>query len=247
MVNEEFGKGAGMLLGAATLGLGAWALRASRDPLDFSAPGLASTTFGGEAIQAVGFGLLTGGLQLLWAAQVMDAYAGAAGITRPNPRYGHRLALQVTRMATVAYRAGDPAADFYPDWGISLMAQPYRRLSVGLGDLGVHPGDGRTTVQGGPRIHYRFLERGRVWIGAGVGAVLQGTVARATAASARNRAFSAIPYGQLDLRLFILDRWSLDLVPRVSVPLGTRFYGGDRALPSHALTFELGTGVGVYF
>jgi hypothetical protein len=43
-------------------------------------------------------------------------------------------------------------------------------------------------------------------------------------------AFAAIPYGQLDLRYFILDRWSLNLVPRISAPLaGPRFFnfGGD--------------------
>lgn len=254
MLNDEYGKGAGMFLGAASLGLGAFALRRAHDPLDFSQPGLGATTFGSEAIQAAGYGVLTGGLHLLWAAQVMDAYAGAAGIEKPTPHVQHRVSLQATRMATVAYRAGDPAADFYPDWNLSVMGQVFRRLSVGLSDLSIKWGPGRSTYQAGVRLHYRFYDRGRFWLGGALGMAFQGTVGRsapsidaAVAIPARQTAFTAIPYGQLDLRLFILDRWSLDLVPRVSVPLGTRFYGGDRALPRSALTFELGTGVGVYF
>jgi len=42
----------------------------------------------------------------------------------------------------------------------------------------------------------------------------------------------------------------LNLTPRISAPLaGPRFYNGpdDRAVARHSVTFELGTGVGVYF
>ena len=61
------------------------------------------------------------------------------------------------------------------------------------------------------------------------------------------RSFSAVPYLLFDARLFLLDRWSLGLVPRVSLPLAARRYGGGRALPRYATTFELGAVLGVYF
>ncbi|MCA9637191.1 MAG: hypothetical protein KC420_14290, partial [Myxococcales bacterium] len=224
------------------------------DPLASSSAGLQSTTFGSEVAGAAGFGMLTGGLAMLYAAQIMDAYATAAGKENPTPFTRHRLSAQVTRMATIGLKAGDPAADFYADWSVSVMGQVARRFSVGLADLGVKYGYGRTSIQAGPRLHYRFYDRGRVWLGAGAGVILQGTIgpreqvlANTVTVVSRNNGFAAIPYGLLDVRLFILDRWSLDLVPRISAPFGTRFYRGDGALPSRAVTFELGTGVGVYF
>ncbi|MEZ4384312.1 MAG: hypothetical protein R3A79_23465 [Nannocystaceae bacterium] len=254
IVNNEPGKGIGMFLGALSLGGGAAALYVTRDPLDASTPGLAGSTFGSEAVNAAGFGMLTGGLGLLYAAQIMDAYASAAGMERPRPHTKHRIAVQLTRMATVGFRAGDPAAAFYADWNLSFLAQVRKRLSVGVSDLSVKYGIGRTTIQAGARLHYRFFDRDRLWIGAAVGTMLQGTIGRlpgtigeAEAPGARANAFAVIPYGQLDLRLFLLDRWSLDIIPRISAPFGTRFYRRDLALPSHSATFELGTGVGVYF
>jgi len=254
IVNNEPGKGIGMFLGALALGGGAAALHYTRDPLDASSPGLGSTTFGSEAVNGAGFGMLTGGLAMLYAAQIMDAYASAAGKETPSPEKDHRVGFQLTRMATVGFRAGDPAAAFYADWNLNFMVQVRRRLSVGLTDIGLKYGVGRTTFQTGARIHYRFYDRGRLWIGAGLGTILQGTVGRqrqtigeVAPPEVRSNAFAAIPYGQLDLRLFLLDRWSLDLIPRISVPLGTRFYRDDLALPTHSVTFELGTGVGVYF
>ena len=254
IVNNEPGKGIGMFLGALALGGGAAALHFTRDPLDASSPGLGGTTFGSEAVNGAGFGMLTGGLAMLYAAQIMDAYASAAGKDTPSPAKDHRVGFQLTRMATVGFRAGDPAAAFYADWNLNFMVQVRRRLSVGLTDVGLKYGAGRTTFQTGARIHYRFYDRGRLWIGAGLGTILQGTLGRQRRTigeveppEVQTNAFAAIPYGQLDLRLFLLDRWSLDLIPRVSVPLGTRFYRDELALPAHSVTFELGTGVGVYF
>ncbi|MGB1016999.1 MAG: hypothetical protein ACPG4T_22875, partial [Nannocystaceae bacterium] len=116
--------------------------------------------------------------------------------------------------------------------------------------------DNRTSFQAGPRVHYRVFDRSRLWIGLGAGVILQGSIADASDPDAivydapppgREASFAAIPYGQADFRYFILDRWSLNLVPRVSAPIGTRFFRGDRAVPSHAVTFEFGTGIGVYF
>ncbi len=254
IVNNEPGKGVGMFLGALALGGGAAALHYTRDPLDASSPGLGSTTFASEAVNGAGFGMLTGGLAMLYAAQIMDAYASASGKDTPAPEKSHRVGFHLTRMASVGFRAGDPAAAFYADWNLNFMVQVRRRLSVGLTDLGLKYGLGRITVQSGARIHYRFYDRGRLWMGAGLGTILQGTIGRQRTTigdiappEVQSNAFAAIPYGQLDLRLFLLDRWSLDLIPRISVPLGTRFYREDLALPTHSVTFELGTGVGVYF
>jgi hypothetical protein len=254
IVNNEPGKGVGMFLGALSLGGGAAALYLTRDPLASTSPGLNGSTFGSEAVNAAGFGMLTGGLGLLYAAQIMDAYASAVGLDRPRPHKKHKIAVQLTRMATVGFRAGDPAAAFYADWNLNILAQVRRRLSVGVSDLSVKYGIGRTTIQAGGRLHYRFFERDRLWLGGAVGAMLQGTIGRvpgtigeAQAPAVKANAFAVIPYGQLDLRLFLLDRWSLDIIPRISAPFGTRFYRQDLALPSHSVTFELGTGVGVYF
>lgn len=260
MVNREPAKGAGFLLGAVALGVGSALLMQANRGTDLSTPGLRGSSFGSEAVSAAGYGVLSGGLQMLYAAQIMDAYAVAAGKRTPTPHVRHRISLEMGRSATVGLRAGDPAAAFYADWSMSVMGQVYRRVSVGIGDLSIKhvPGGARTSLQGGVRIHYRFVERSRVWIGAAAGVILQGSFGRPggvqvdpdAAAPGNQSAFAAIPYGQVDLRYFILDRWSLNLVPRISAPLGgPRFFnfGGDRAIAKNAATLELGTGIGVYF
>lgn len=268
MVNRQPGKGVGILLGSVALALGAGLLQRTGGGTDVSTRGLAGGSFGTEAIGAVGYGLLSGGLQMLYASQIMEAYATAAGVRSPDPRTRHRVSLELTRMATIGQRPGDPAAGFFADWNLSVLGQVARRLSVGASDLSIKQGQGftRTTVQGGLRLHYRFLDRGRVWLGAAVGVILQGSFGRpraplvpATAQTPGGQgSFAAIPYAQLDLRYFILDRWSLNLTPRISAPLaGPRFYSGpggpltagqdDRAVARSAVTLELGTGVGVYF
>ncbi|MBA3548746.1 MAG: hypothetical protein H0T76_19870 [Nannocystis sp.] len=260
MVNRQPVKGMGVLISALALGVGAAVLMGAGNGTDVSSKGLASNSFGTEAIGAVGYGLLSGGLQMLYAAQIMDAYATAAGVRGPRPRTKHRVSLDLTRMATIGLRPGDPAAGFFPDWSVSVLGQVARRFSVGAGDLSIKQSGGfaRTSVQGGLRLAYRFLERDRVWFGAAAGVILQGSFSR----PAPNRipedaptpgsegTFAAVPYAQLDLRFFLLDRWSLNLIPRVSAPLaGARFFNGpgDRVVPKNAATLELGTGVGVYF
>ena len=260
MVNRQPGKGVGFLLGAVALGVGAAVLMGAGSGTDVSSKGLASNSFGTEAMGAVGYGLLSGGLQMLYAAQIMDAYATAVGVRGPRPRTKHRVSLDLTRMATIGLRPGDPAAGFFPDWSLSVMGQVARRFSVGAGDLSIKQSRGfeRTSLQGGLRLAYRFLERDRVWIGAAAGVILQGSFSRPAAnrisedapAPGSEGSFAAVPYAQLDLRFFILDRWSLNLIPRVSAPLaGPRFFNGpgDRVVPKNAATLELGTGVGVYF
>ena len=268
MVNRQPGKGVGILLGTVALALGAGLLHRTSGGTDVSSRGLAGGSFGTEAIGAVGYGLLSGGLQMLYASQIMEAYATASGLRSPEPRTRHRVALELTRMATVGQRPGDPAAGFFADWSLSLLGQVARRFSIGASDLSVKQGQGftRTTLQGGVRLQYRFLDRGRVWLGVGAGVILQGSFGRPSTPLVPSTAptpggqgsFAAIPYAQLDLRYFILHRWSLNLTPRISAPIGgPRFYSGpglpgmggpdDRAVARNAVTLELGTGVGVYF
>jgi len=260
MVNRQPGKGVGFLIGTIALGVGAAVLLGASGGTDVSSKGLASNSVGTEAMGAVGYGLLTGSLQMLYAAQIMDAYATAAGVSGPQPRTRHRVSIDLTRMATIGLRPGDPAAGFFADWNVSVLAQVARRFSVGVGDLAVKQRRGfeRTSLQGGLRLAYRFLERERVWLGVAAGVILQGSFARPapnriaedTPTPGSEGSFAAVPYAQLDLRFFILDRWSLNLIPRVSAPLaGPRFFNGpgDRVVPKNAATLELGTGVGVYF
>lgn len=256
MVNGQVGKGFGMFLGAVSLFAGSSALQNAADPLEGARPGQLSDSFRSELLANAGYGVLTGGLHLLYAGQILDAYRVAAGIEKIKPRKRHRVAVEMNRMASVGYRVGDPAADFYADWNVSLMLQVFKRLSVGVGDISFKSGSfNRLTFQAGPRVHYRVFDRNRLWIGLGAGVILQGSVADAQPEAlaidapppGREAAFAAIPYGQADFRYFVLDRWSLNIIPRVSAPFGTRFFRGDAAVPKHAATFELGTGVAVYF
>ena len=255
IVNREHGKGAGFLLGALTLGAGAFALWRAGNGIDGAAPGEHGRTYNTEIVSAAGLGLLTGGLHLLYMAQVMDAYAGAVGKRGPRPHTRHRLSLELTRMATVGLRAGDPAAQLYADWNVGVLGQVAKRFSVGLTDLSLKFGPQRAVLQAGARLQYRFVERGRVWLSGAAGAIVQGAFASGPPPALpegeqapRSAVAAVVPYGQLDLRLFILDRWSINIVPRVSAPLvSARYYRDDGAIPRRAVTLELGTGLGVYF
>jgi hypothetical protein len=255
MINREYARGAGFLLGSVALGAVALGLARASGGLDGAAPGEHGRTFGTEVVSAAGLGVLTGGLHALYMAQVLDAYAGATGKRSPTPHTKHKVSLELTRMATVGLRAGDPAAQLYADWNVGIVGQAARRFSVGATDLGLKFGPGRAVVQGGVRLSYRFVERGRVWFGIGAGAIVQGAFASGPqpivpegTQAPRTAVAAVIPYGQLDLRLFILDRWSINVVPRISAPLvGARYYRGDGAIPKQAVTLELGTGLGVYF
>jgi hypothetical protein len=255
LVNREYARGAGFLLGSLSLGAVAFALARASGGLDGAAPGEHGRTYSTEIVGAAGLGVLTGGLHVLYMAQLLDAYASATGKRSPTPHTRHKVSLELTRMATVGLRAGDPAARMYADWNVGIVGQVARRFSVGATDLGLKFGPGRAVIQGGVRLSYRFVERGRVWFGGAVGAIVQGAFASGPqpvvpegTPSPRTAVAAVIPYGQLDLRLFILDRWSINIVPRVSAPLvGARYYRGDGAIPKQAVTLELGTGLGVYF
>jgi hypothetical protein len=110
-------------------------------------------------------------------------------------------------------------------------------------------------MQAGLRSMYRFFDRRRVWLSAGGGVILQGTSVRRPDRSLQpgedarrvDRRFGAVVYAQLELRWFLLDRLSLDLFPRVSLPITHRDYRPGQKIPRLATTFELGAGVGVHF
>ena len=99
-----------------------------------------------------------------------------------------------------------------------------------------------------------FSHRGKVWIDLGVGSLFQVAVSNLPrdldpeqGTPGTRTVFSPAPYGLLDVRIFILDRMSLDLVPRLVVPLSTRYYSAERALPRFAPELELGAGLSIYF
>jgi hypothetical protein len=256
MVNREYGKGVGILLSTVSLGLAAFAVSASGDPTEGATPGDEGASKPEEVITLGAYAGLTGALALLYAGQIMDARAVAVG-EPVRPRTEHKVGIDLVRMSTVGMRPNEPAYTLYRDWAVSVMGQVARRLSVGISDISIMGWGTRAgvTVQSGLRVKYRFFDRKRLWLAAAVGNLFQGTAAEKQPdvldpdddSQETEGAFGAIPYVQLEGRLFLLDRWSLNLIPRFSVPLTTRYFTGDRAIPRYAPTFELGTGVGVYF
>lgn len=257
MVNRQAGKGVGILLGSLGALLTSAALYVVQDPTEGATPGAGGRSDGAEIGRLTALQILTGGLQMLYAWNIMDAHAVAAGKGKPTPRTKHKIRLELMRSATIGFRPNQPAYDTYNDWTFSVLGQPVPRLSVGVTDMGLklQGGRDRSTIQAGVRLGYRVLDRGRVWLSLALGSIFQGTWADKQAlgfpdesdGQGIDAAFGAIPYGQFEAKIFILDRWSLNLVPRVSVPLTNRYYSRGKVLPRYATTFELGTGVGVYF
>ncbi|MCA9655086.1 MAG: hypothetical protein H6712_07190 [Myxococcales bacterium] len=257
-INGQPGRGLAVFTGTVGLVLGTVAVAAARDPAEGATAGDPGRSGAQEVVRLTGLAGLSAAVGLLYLGQILDAHAQAVG--RPiTPMRGHALSLEVSRFATVGFSPGEPAYDLYPDWSLAIMGQVVPRVTVGLSDASIKLGSARgtVTVQAGARAAYRFFERRRVWLSAGGGCLLQGTRANGpapladdpeTAAAEVDRAFSVVPYAHFDARLFLLDRWSLGLVPRVSVPLSSaRRFGGGRALPRYATTFELGAVMGVYF
>lgn len=263
-INRQPGRGLAVFTGTVGLVLGAVATWAARDP----SAGAAAGTTGGDAREIARLAGLSGlatAAGLLYVGQILDAHAQAAHRRPPRPARDHVIALEVSRSSTVAFAAGRPSYDLYADWSLAIMGQVFPRVTLGLSDASIkrgRPRDDRDardmlTVQAGVRATYRFFDRRRVWLAVGGGAIVQGTRANVALTPLSpdpdaprpdaERAFSVVPYGLFDARLFLLDRWSLGLVPRVSLPLATRRFGGGRALPRYATTFELGAVMGVYF
>ncbi len=260
-INGQPGRGLAAFTGTVGLVLGAVALAAARDPTA-GATAAAGTGNGREIARLVGLAGLGQAAGLLYLGQVMDAHAQAVDRRPPRPRTRHVLALSVSRFTAVGFSPGQPAYDLYPDWSLAAMGQLVPRVSLGLADVGIQYARRRDTltVQAGVRAAYRLFEGRRLWLSAGGGALLQGTRSQVPTtptddagamdgadSTSIDRVFSLSPYGHFDARLFLLDRWSLGLMPRVSVPLWPRRFRGGRTLPRYATTFELGANVEVYF
>lgn len=245
--NGQGGKGTGILFGTVGSMIGASALFRLGNDGDRALPA--------EYARLIGYGVLSSAAPLLWIYAIADAYRVAVD-KEVQPKLDHQLRLSVTRMMTVGFRADTRRPGFYDDWSVSIMGQAARRLSVGVSDLSVKPGGsvGPQVWQFGARIDYRVFDRKRLWIDLAAGSILQVAVSDnrrpldpSAAQPRRTTKFGAVPYAQLDLRYFVLDRVSLDLTPRVAIPLTTRYYSVNRALPRYAAELELGVNVSTYF
>jgi hypothetical protein len=258
-VNRQPGRGLAVFTGTASLVLGSVAVWAAGDPSN-GASGNVDGGNAGEIVRLGAFAGLTTAAGLLYLGQILDAHAQAVDRRPPRPERDHVVSLEVSRFATVGFAAGRPAYDLYTDWSLAIMGQLAPRVSFGLSDISIKYARHRSmlTVQAGVRAAYRFFDRRRVWLAAGGGVLLQGTRADAALAPVSSdptgpqatdaeRAFSTVPYVHLDARLFLLDRWYLGLMPRVSVPLVARRFGSGLSLPRYATTFELGANIGVLF
>lgn len=250
-MNGQGGKGTGLLFGTLGSVIGAAALYNLGNP----PVGGDTRPVGAEYARLIGFGVLSTSAVLLWIYGIADAHRVGAD-KKVEPEREHRLRLSATRMMTVGFRADAQRPGFFDDWSVAIMGQATRRLTIGASDLSVKPGgiDGPQVWQFGARVDYRVFDRKRVWIDLALGSIFQVAVGQrpasldAAGASPSSVAkFGAVPYGQLDVRVFVLDRLSIDLVPRLAVPLTTRYYSVQRALPRFAPELELGAGVSTYF
>lgn len=249
MLQGQGPKGAGILIGS--LGLVAASLLSRRPPADPTRRDLLS-----EGARLGGFGLATGALGMLYAGQVMDSFAVARGRrAQADPRWRFRFEAQ--RMFSLRFSPTPGGVDYLRDWSISLLGQPAPRVFVGASDLSVHvdsPG-GANTLQAGLRAGYRVVERKALWLNLSGGVLGQFSFSDnprygdpdAGPQSPSSIDASATFFAQSELQWFIVDRWSLNLTPRFYVPVGTRRFGRDLAVPSGAPSFELGTGVGAQF
>ncbi|HET6584372.1 MAG TPA: hypothetical protein VFG69_13015, partial [Nannocystaceae bacterium] len=247
------GPGFGIFAGAVVLTLGSITLGRARDRHEGATFGDGGRSATRETLRQLGFVAATDTLALLWLGQIADAWVGATG-KRVRGKIDHVVTLGFTRSTAIGIRPGEPAIARYDDWTIQLLGHVSPRVMVGLSDLGLHLGpQGRVTIQAGARVAVRAFDRRKFWLVPAAGVILQGTSGRGTTPLAGGPAprergrFAAVPYVQLEARIFVLDRLSLDVAPRLSVPLGTRFYGGGSAIPRWSPTFELAAGPTVYF
>jgi hypothetical protein len=253
-LNRQAGKATISFAGSVGLITGVVGLHLSRDPRQGAAPGVGESP--GVYVTRLGaMSVLSSAAAQLYLAQIIDAYAVAAGIW-PTPRKTYMIHVDATRMSTVGLEPGAPGYAIYDNFALSVMGQVVPKVAFGLSDMTVMI-DGRRnqyTLQAGLRASWRFFERERWWFLLAGGVIMQGTGADnprppiepdLPGGSGQQR-FGAIPYVQLEGRWFFLDRFSLNFAPRVSVPLTDRDYRIGR-IPRYATTFELGTGVGVYF
>lgn len=245
--NGQGGKATGLLFGTLGSAAGAGVL--------YSLGNDGTRPLGSEYARLIGYGTLSTTAMLLWVYGIADAYRVASG-KRVRGHVDHRVRVSLSRMMTVGFRADDSRPGFYDDWSVSIMGQAARRFSIGVSDLSVKPGGvgGPQVWQLGLRLDYRVVERERLWLDLAVGSLFQIAVGQQAApldpelgAPASVTRLGAVPYGQLDLRVFVLDRLSIDLVPRLAIPVTTRYYSVNRALPRYAPELELGAGLSTYF
>jgi hypothetical protein len=212
---------------------------------------------GAEYARLTGFGILSTTTALLWLWSITDAarYGKDPYDDEIEPKLDHRLRVSLSRSMSVGFRADPDRPGFYEEWAVAMMGQVKPRWSVGISDMTLKPDNGRLgVVQFGARADYRMFDRKRIWIDVGFGMAMQVKLRQGRDPLDPNlprvpsqTEFGAIPYGQFDFRWFVLDRVSLDLVPRMSVPLTTRYYSADRALPRFAPILELGASASIYF
>lgn len=247
IANGDVLKGVGLIYGTVASLVGAIALY--RSPNDGTRP------LGSEYARLAGYGLLSTMVPMLWRFAVIDAYRVANGKDLAQPKLDHQLRLSLSRTMVVGFRADPDRPGFYDEWSGSMMGQVARRWSVGVSDLALKPEDWRiSVVQFGGRIDYRVFDRRRLWIDVALGTALQVKIRRpedpldpdALPGRVRTK-FGAVPYAQVDLRWFMLDRISFDVTPRLSVPVTTRYFSAGRALPRFAPTLELGASASLYF
>lgn len=211
---------------------------------------------GAEYARLTSYGVFSTLVPMMWLFAVADARRfGKDPNGEVTPKLDHQLRLSVARTMTLGFRADPDRPGFYDEWTFALMGQVARRWSVGVSDLTLKPDHARIgVVQFGVRADYRVFDRRRVWIDVALGTAMQIKIRQGrdpldpdVPRLPTQTKFGAIPYGQVDFRWFVLDRISLDLTPRLSVPVTTRYYSADRALPRFAPTLEIGASVSAYF
>ncbi|MBK6916791.1 MAG: hypothetical protein IPH07_05275 [Deltaproteobacteria bacterium] len=245
----------GIFAGAAVLGFAAFALHRAAPDREGAALGDASHAATREALRQGAFTLATDTLALLWIGQIADAWVAATG-HRVRARRDHVVAVSLQRATTVGLRPGAPTVGRYDELSLGVVGQVIPKLWFGLSDLSLHfgRGDRRVSVQAGLRVAGRVLERRRFWLVVAAGAILQGTSARSSRRAIADDATTPVRgmvgstvWAQLESRIFVLDRLSFTIAPRLSLPLATRMYGADAALPRFAPALELVVAPEVYF
>jgi hypothetical protein len=252
-VTHRPGAGFGIFAGAAGLLFGSIALGRAGDPREGAAYGDPGRSATKETLRQLGFVAATDTLALLWIGQAADAWVTATG-KHVNGKTDHLVTIGFTRSTAIGVGPGEPAIARYEDWTLHLLGHVSPRVMVGLADMGLHLGpQSQVTVQASAKVAVRAFEIPRFWLVPAFAVIMQGTSARDIAplgggeTPRESGRFAAIPYLELEGRIFVLDRLSLDVAPRFSVPLATRFYGRGAAIPRFTPTFELAAGTKVYF
>jgi hypothetical protein len=249
LANGHTLKGVGLLYGTIALLGGSIALYVDRS--DGTRP------LGAEYARLTTYGVLSTALPMMWLAGIADAHRFGKDEDGGSidPKLDHKLRLSMSRTMAVGFRADPDRPGFYDEWTAALIGQVAPRWSVGLSDLTLKPDGLRVgVVQFGVRADYRVFDRRRVWIDVGLGTAMQVKIRKGRdpldpelPMLPTQTKFGAIPYGQVDFRWFVLDRMSFDLTPRLSVPMTTRYYSADRALPRFSPILELGASASLYF